>query len=159
MRRIGGLSLIFLLTSCDLFLPSENKTMQLAERELQTINWNEVDQLPLFESCDELADKTKQRACFQNTLLKHFANTLAEFEFVLSSEIEEPVYVDFIINKEGSIRVLDIQKNGLIQDQIPEFDGIISRSLKNIPKLEPALKRGIPVDTRFRIPIKMKSQH
>ena len=149
--------MIFLLVSCEFFTPSEKRTLQLAEKELQSINWNDVDQYPLFENCDEMTDKLSQKECFQNTLLLHFSNTLLDFEFVLNKDIEEPVYVDFIIDKEGSITVMHIEKSGLIQDQIPEFDGIISRSLKNLPKLEPALKRGMPVDAKCRIPIKLQS--
>lgn len=158
MRKISIIGIAFLLASCELFTSNEIKTQQLADKELQAIDWNDVDQYPLFANCDEMAIKTSQRECFENTLLLHFSNTLKQFEFILDKDIEEPVYVDFVIDRQGSIAVMNIEKNGLIQDQIPEFDGIISRSLKNLPELKPALKRGIPVDTKFRIPIKLQSE-
>ncbi|MGB5431023.1 energy transducer TonB [Eudoraea sp.] len=134
------------------------KTQQLADKELQAINWNDVDQYPLFDVCDEAVSKSAQRECFENTLLLHFSKTLEEFEFILDNDVEERVYVDFIVNKDGKVAVLNIEKNRIIQEQIPEFDGIISRSLKSLPPVEPALKRGIPVNTKCRIPIVLNSE-
>mgnify|MGYP001820161794 CR=1 FL=1 len=147
-----------LLSSCDLFTSSEVKTQQLVEKELQAINWNDVDQFPLFGDCNETAPKPSQKECFENTLLSHFSMTLEEFEFILDKDVEEAVYVDFLVDKEGKISVLNIDKSRIIQEQIPEFDGIVSRSLKSLPPLEPALKRGIPVNTRFRIQIVLNSE-
>jgi hypothetical protein len=158
MRKLIFLLCLCLLSSCNLFTSTELKTQKLVDKELQAINWNDVDQYPLFENCDETASKNTQRECFENTLLLHFSRTLQEFEFILDKDVEESVYVDFLVDNDGKITVLRIDKNRIIQEQIPEFDGIISRSLKNLPKLEPALKRGIPVNAKFRIPIILNSE-
>ena len=152
------MSCLCLLSSCDLFTSSEVKTQQLVEKELQAINWNDVDQFPLFEVCDESVSKSSQKECFENTLLLHFSKTLEEFEFILDKDVNEAVYVDFLVDKEGKISVLNIDKNRIIQEQIPEFDGIISRSLKSLPPLGSALKRGMPVNAKFRIPIVLNSE-
>jgi len=157
MRKLLILICLCLLSSCDLFTSSEVKTQKLVEQELQAINWNDVDQYPLFDDCDETASKYEQRACFENTFLLHFSEILQEFEFILDTTVDEKVYVDFLVDKEGKITVLNIEKNSIIQEQIPEFDGIISRCLKSLPGLQPALKRGIPVNTKFRIPINLNS--
>ncbi|MBT8181760.1 MAG: hypothetical protein KJO53_09240 [Eudoraea sp.] len=158
MRKLLILTCLCLLSSCDLFTSSEVKTQQLVEKELQAINWNDVDQFPLFDDCDETVSKSSQKECFENTLLLHFSMTLGEFEFILDKDVEEAVYVDFLVDKGGKISVLNIDKNRIIQEQIPEFDGIISRSLKSLPPLGPALKRGIPVNAKFRIPIVLNSE-
>ncbi|MGB5203379.1 MAG: hypothetical protein WBN63_04245 [Eudoraea sp.] len=158
MRKLLILFCLCLISSCDLFTSTEVKTQKLVEKELQAINWNDVDQYPLFDDCDETASKASQKECFENTLLLHFSMTLQEFEFILDKDVEEAVYVDFLVDKEGKITVLNIDKNSLIQEQIPEFDGIVSRSLKSLPELGPALKRGIPVNAKFRIPIILNSE-
>jgi len=157
MRKLLILFCLSLLSSCDLFTSTEVKTQKLVEKELQAINWNDVDQYPLFDDCDETASKSSQKECFENTLLLHFSMTLQEFEFILDKDVEEAVYVDFLVDKVGKISVLNIDKNSIIQEQIPEFDGIISRSLKSLPPVGPALKRGIPVNAKFRIPIVLNS--
>ncbi len=141
------------MASCNWFASREAKTQKLVEAELQSIDWNDVDQYPLFDDCDETVTKIIQRECFENTLLLHFSMTLQDFEFVLDKDVDDSIYVDFLVNKEGSVTVLDIEQNSAVQEQIPEFNGIITQSLKSLPRVEPALKRGIPVDAKFRIPI------
>jgi hypothetical protein len=112
----------------------------------------------LFETCDESTSKTSQRECFESELLKHFSATLREFEFVIDAKVNNTVFVDFLIDQEGRISVTNIEKDRAINDKMPEFDGIISQSLKNLPPLAPAVKRGIPVSAKFRIPIVLNSK-
>lgn len=153
MRKSGILCLLCLLASCDWFTSREAKTQMLVEKELHGIDWNDVDQYPLFDDCDETATKAAQKECFENTLLLHFSMTLQDFEFALSEDLEDNIYVDFLVDKEGVMTVLDIEEHRAIKEQIPEFNGIITQSFKSLPRVEPALKRGIPVNAKFRIPL------
>ncbi len=157
MRKLGIVLGLCLLASCHLFSSRETKTRQLVEKELKSIDWNDVDQYPLFTDCDETLVKNAQKECFEQTLLLHFSGTLREFEFVLDNGFRDTIYVDFLVDNEGTLTVLEIEENAAIREQIPEFDGVITQSLKNLPGLEPALKRGIPVSTRFRIPLLLHS--
>ena len=79
MRFLGVLCCFFLLQSCDWMASTESKTQKIVEDELRGIDWNEVDQYPLFEGCDETAAKQEQRQCFENTLLQNLGMTLAGF--------------------------------------------------------------------------------
>src|SRR5690606_24915739 len=67
-----------LLGSCEYLgkMPSEE---ELLERELNSINWNEVDVYPSVSTCERLEDKALQRNCF--------------FEF-LTSTVQERLSVD-----------------------------------------------------------------
>ncbi len=158
MRRLVILGVFFLMASCQWFASQEAKTQMLVEEELQSIDWNDVDQYPLFDDCDETVSKTAQKACFENTLLLHFSMTLQDFEFVLDEEVDDTIYVDFLVDSEGTMSVLEIQENNTVKQQIPEFDAIITQSLKSLPRVEPALKRGIPVNAKFRIPIVLNTK-
>jgi hypothetical protein len=153
MRILGFFCCFMLLASCDLFTSAEKKTQKIVDKELLGIDWNDVDQYPLFDDCDETVSKIEQRSCFENTLLLHFSMTLQDFEFILDEDLDDTIYVDFLVDQEGAMTVLDIETNSIIQEQIPEFNGIITQSLKSLPRVEPALKRGIPVNAKFRIPI------
>tara|TARA_R110002167_G_scaffold363512_2_gene583691 strand:- start:912 stop:1352 length:441 start_codon:yes stop_codon:yes gene_type:complete len=141
------------LTSCDWFVSKEAKTQELVEKEMLEINWNDVDNYPLFETCDETLTKTGQRECFERELLSHCTKTLQEFVYEFEEGVDRTVQVDFLVDQDGRISVLSIEKDNAITDQMPEFDQIIAQSLINLPTLEPALKRGIPVKAKFRIPI------
>lgn len=147
-----------LLVSCEWFSSRESNTQKLVDRELKGIDWNDVDQYPLFEECDEVEAKTAQRECFEKTLLMHLTLTLHDFEFVLNKDFEDTIYVDFLVDKEGSLSVIEIEENAAVREQIPEFNGIITQSLRSLPRLEPALKRGIPVNTKFRIPLVLNTK-
>lgn len=153
MRSVLITAAFFLLVSCDLFTSKEVKTQELVSQELKNIDFNDVDQFPLFVNCDETSTKVANKKCFEDTLLNHFAKALGDFEFVLKEELADTLYVDFVMDKEGMIAVLDIENNEIIEQQLPEFDAIIERCLLTLPRATPALKRGIPVRAKFRIPI------
>lgn len=144
------------LSSCVLFESKEKKTQDLVTKELDAIDWNNVDAYPIFEDCDENWTQTKQRECFENGLLEHFSKTLNTFEFVLKKGVDPTVQVDFIVDTEGKIIVFDIEKDAAIDEQMPEFDNIISQSLLRVPTLAPAIKNRVPVKAKFRIPIVLK---
>ncbi len=157
MRILLTLIGVLLLASCGWMTPKDEKTRRLVQEELRSINWNDIDQYPLFDSCGESISKEAQRLCFEEELLQHFSSTLSEFEFVLNEDVGDTIYVDFLVERDGSITVLDIEDHLELQDQIPEFNAIITQSLKSLPKIEPALKRGIPVNAKFRIPLELNT--
>ncbi|WP_245967206.1 energy transducer TonB [Ulvibacterium marinum] len=157
MRHFWMLLVFCGLASCNLWVSKDKKTQEMVDQEIQAIDWNNVDNYPLFENCDETASKIGQRECFEQELLSHFSATLTEFEFILGSEIDSTITVDFLVDKEGKITILEIVKDNEIDGQMPEFEGIVRQSLKNMPPLAPALKRGIPVSAKFRLPIRLRS--
>ncbi len=156
MRKFVMVLIVCGLTSCDFFDSKEKKTRELVQKELNEIDWNEVDAYPIFEFCDETLTKTEQRECFENGLLEHFSKTLNEFEFVLESNTDPTVIVDFLVDRDGRITIIEIEKDSAINKRMPEFDGIIRQSLKRMPPLAPAIKERIPVKAKFRIPIVLK---
>ena len=159
MRKVAVLVWFCLFASCNWFVSKEEKTQELVNEEMRQINFNEVDRYPLFSDCDEMMDKETQLECFKTTLLSHYTAILKEFEFEFVTDVSAAVYVDFLVDHNGEISVLEVERNEDIEDQIPEFQSIITQSLKGLPPLLPALKRGVPVSSKFRIPILLKSAH
>ncbi len=158
MKYLLALLVLVLLTSCDLFVSKEKRTQELIDQEIREIDWNAVDSYPLFENCDETQTKKGQRECFEQEVLTHCSKALKEFEFVLLEGTDPTVQVDFLVDQDGTLSVLNIEKDTAIDTQMPEFDKMIRQSLQNIPPLAPALKRGMPVKSKFRIPIVLKSE-
>lgn len=130
----------------------------MIDSELREIDWNSIDTYPLFLDCDETATKEQQRQCFEQRITAHFEETLNEFEFIVDSEDNPTVAVIFVIDADGEIDILEIEKDRYILKQMPEFDGIVTQSLKTVPEITPALKRGIPVSTKFMIPIQLNTK-
>ena len=159
MRALACLICLFLMTSCDWLAPGDVKTRKWVELEMQSINWEELDQYPLFDNCDEMAGKLEQKSCFERTLLSQFTGTLSDFEFVLDTTVQDTLYLDFLVSHEGELLVLDIEHNEKVADQIPEFEGVVVQCLKVMPRPQPALKRGIPVSAKFRIPMIIETEY
>ena len=153
MQKSGILCCLCIFISCNWFVSKEEKTQKLVDQEMQGINWDEIDKYPLFDNCDELRSKKEQRKCFEQTFMMHFSTMINEFEFELDSDIDDTVNVDFLIDRNGEISILSIEKNAKIESQIPEFNSIIIHGLNRLPAIAPAVKRGIPVAAKFRIPI------
>lgn len=158
MQRILFVLVCLIMSSCNLFESKEQRTQDLVNEELRQMDWNSVDSYPLFLDCDETALKEDQKRCFEQKLISHFEATLSEFEFTVDSDENAIVDVIFVIDAEGKISVVDIRKDASIMKQMPELDGIIIQSLKNIPQIAPALKRGIPVSTKFKLPVQLNTK-
>ncbi|WP_372975790.1 hypothetical protein [Muriicola sp.] len=155
MRILTLCCSFFLLLSCDWLATPESRTQKLVEDELRGIDWNDVDQYPLFEGCDETASKTDQRLCFESTLLENLSTSLQDFRFTSDTDLQSTIHIDFMVESTGELQVVEMQNASALQGQIPQFREVIINSLRSMPRPEPALKRGIPVRSRFRLPMEI----
>ena len=158
MQKLEILCCLCLFISCNWFVSKEGKIQKLVDQEMQDINWNEIDKFPLFDNCDESRSKKRQRQCFEEMFILHFSLIINKFKFELNSDIDDIINVDFLIDRNGELSILNIEKNTKIKNQIPGFNAIIIQGFKELPAIAPALKRGIPVATKFRIPIVLNTK-
>jgi hypothetical protein len=142
-----------LLSSCNWQKSSESLTKELVEAELKTINWNELDQFPLFDTCDETAAKTAQQECFQTNLNLHLAMALQDYQISSSQPFKDTILLDFKVDNQGVLTVLNISNHEALLAENPSFNQIVDTCIRALPKLHPALKRGIPVTAKFRVPL------
>lgn len=145
-------------TSCNLFESKEEKTQKLVAEKLLQIDWSDVDDYPLFSDCDETVSKALQKKCFEEKLLLHLSVGLKEFHMTSETEINDVVFLDFSVEKDGNVSIDTIENKVIFGDQMEKFENQIAKSLKTLPHIEPALKQGIPVNAKFRIPIFLNSK-
>ncbi|MFL3661848.1 MAG: hypothetical protein ACI6PN_08865 [Polaribacter sp.] len=81
---------------------------------------------------------------------------LHKHEFSLKIPISEIVYVDLLINSKGKIILETIESSENMKIQLPKLAAILKVSVASIPSIYPAIKRGIPVTTKYRLPIKIE---
>ncbi|MBT8234568.1 MAG: hypothetical protein KJO04_00100 [Bacteroidia bacterium] len=146
-----------LSSACSLFSSKEKRTQKLVAKEMEQIDWNTLDHYPLFVECDELMTVETQRSCFEESLVKKLSEGLAEYELVLEDQVTTVIFIDLLVDMEGKIKVVDMERNPDILAQIPDFNRMIQREVNELPKVEPALKRGVPVNVKFRIPIELNT--
>ncbi|BAO75941.1 hypothetical protein [Winogradskyella sp. PG-2] len=156
MRPIIFLLILLLATSCSYFEKKKVNSEDLLQEELQTFNWKEVDTYPTFSSCDSITIKADSKACFQNTLVSSVNQFLETQNIVVTEDVNDMIRLQLTIDNKGvlSIDVLDFKPETEVQ--IPQIDSLLRQSLKGIPKIFPAIKRGQQVKTTFELPVIVK---
>ena len=129
---------------------------EILKEDLQTFNWKEVDEYPTFESCDSSLTKAQRKQCFELTLTTHITQKLIEEKIVVTQDINDTITINFLISEKGILSVLKVNSPEQITLQINEIDSLLVQSLKDLPQILPAFKRGQPVKTEFKIPVIIK---
>ena len=144
-----------LFTSCDKFSFSKSKKQQALDT---IVDFSSVDMFPSFKVCDAIINKDKKADCFRKTIHQKIGEELLKHEFTIKDAIDEVVYVDVLINSKGEFRIDAIVSSKNIKNKIPKLDSLIKATVHNLPTIYPAIKRGIPVTTKYRLPVKIKLQ-
>jgi hypothetical protein len=147
--------LLTFITSCDKL--SFKKKEKLPELDT-LIDFTSVDFSPSFKVCDSLIDKTAKENCFRNTIHQKIGEELKKHTFTSKDTIDETIFVDLIINSNGEIVLKEIQSSENIKHQLLELDSIIQLSVEQLPTIHAAIKRGMPVTTKYQLPIQIKLQ-
>lgn len=152
------LFLAVLWGSCDTFLNQKKTSQEFLEDELKTINWTEVDTYPLFPNCDESEPKINQQRCFETTLHNHLKGFIQTQELLSSVMIDDTLLIHLSITKDNEIFITEISGDSLTFDTFPELQDQLYESVSSLPKVEPALKRSVPVNTAFVLPLVIKTE-
>lgn len=149
------LILVF-FTSCQYFEKQVPSEKELLQKELKAINWKEVDEYPSFTDCDKLTEKIQRQQCFFEYLTqliqdKLEVDTLSVLYPELDTiEVKVTVFPDSRMQFEPQF-----SKDSTAYDTI-KIDSILHARLVNFPKVNPAIKQGIPVKTQFILPVIIK---
>jgi len=128
-------------------------SQDIINEELQTFNWNDVDEYPSFQACESSSSKQESKQCFETTLITHIANRLSKKIIVVTENVEDTVMIKFHISETGNLSVININNKENTEEQIPNLDELLAKSLDSLPKIFPAIKRGQQVKTEFTLPI------
>jgi len=158
MKKAIALFLVSLCFSCQYFEKKVPNEKELLEKQLKEINWNEVDEYPSVADCEKLTDVTQRKQCF--------------FEF-LTTTIQQKLAVDTLSTMFPKLDTIEVKvtvfpnstmefepqfpKDSVAYDTI-KIDSILHVRLVDFPKVNPATKRGIPVKTKFVLPVIIKSE-
>jgi len=118
------------------------------------IDYNEVDVYPLFMDCNNCDSSEKQNLCFEMELIRRLQKITDKNNLGVSQQIRDTVMVDILVDTKGKISISQIHKNENVMELLPELDSLLYRSIAELPAaVQPSLKRGIPVNSMFRLPI------
>jgi len=139
--------------SCDYFDKQKISTEEILQEELQTFNWNDVDEYPTFASCDTTSGKANKKNCFETTLRNILNENLSKHNIVVSEDVNDTVILKIKIDSKGQFTIEDIKSSDVTRQQIPELDSLLTHSFDSLPKIYPAIKRSQQVTTQFNLPV------
>ncbi|MGL2965100.1 hypothetical protein [Flavobacterium sp. XGLA_31] len=149
---------VLLLQSCQYFEKRVPTEQELLEKQMKEINWQEVDEYPSVADCETLTDALQRKQCF--------------FDF-MQTVIEQKLAVDTLATLFPKLDTIEVKVTVLpnasltFEPQFPKdsvaydtikIDSILHARLIDFPKVNPAIKRGIPVKTQFVLPVIIKQE-
>lgn len=144
---------LFLFNSCQYFEKQVPSEKELLQKELNAINWQEVDEFPSISNCDSLKDKVQKKQCFFEYLMQLIQEKLSVDTLSVLYPKLDTINVTVTVFPDSTMQF----ETEIIQDSldtsIVKIDSIIKARLIDFPKVNPAIKRGIPVKTKFILPV------
>jgi hypothetical protein len=156
MKKAIALFFILLVFSCQFFdkpIPNEK---QLLDKQIKEINWNEVDAYPSVLDCEKLSDKQLRKQCFFEFLTTTIKEKLAIDSLHSTNPKCDTIQVKVTVFPNAKVRFEPQFPNDAVAYDSTKIDSLLQARLTNFPKINPALKRGIPVTTQFVLPVIIK---
>lgn len=147
---------LLIFNSCQYFdkqVPSEKELLQ---KELKAINWKEVDEYPSVVDCDKIEDKKQREKCFFEVLTQLIQEKLCNDTLAILYPELDTIEVKVTVFPNATM-VFEPQfpRDSVAYDTI-KIDSILKARLVDFPKINPAIKRGLPVKTQFILPVILK---
>ena len=144
---------LLILTSCEYFNVKKTSSEAILKEELQTFNWNEVDEYPTFSSCDSLVSKLESKQCFEQVLTSHITTFLQKETIIVTQDIQDTIRLQFQVSEKGLLSLLEVEVDSITKSEIPNINALLAQSVDSLPEIFPAIKRGQQVTTEFKLPI------
>jgi hypothetical protein len=143
------------VVSCS-YIDKINKKEAIPEVDT-VVDFSKVDAFPLFLNCKDIPSRDKQQICFQLEMSKHIYAALKSYSLTTNSNLNDTILVKLKVDALGITSLSEIHISKETKSLLPQFDSLIKVSLQKLPKLEPAIKRDMPVTTEFTLPIILKN--
>ena len=149
------LALLF-ISSCQYFDKQVPNKADLLKKELQAINWNQVDEYPSFAQCDSLTDSKANQSCFFDFLTQLIQARLGADTLTLIYPELDTIQLKVTVLPNATF-TFEPQILDTVAYNKTLIDSVFKARLVGFPKVNPAIKRGLPVKTQFVLPVVMKS--
>ncbi len=153
LRVLFAIIFILVFSSCDFLSSNKSSSNKFTELDAD-IDYNKVDVYPLLENCNNCDTSSKQNQCFETEFVKSLEEITNKNKLKAIKKVNDTVYVDILVDNAGKISVAKIYENPEIIKNVPKFDSLIRKSIAQLPTaIQPSLKRGIPVNVVFKLPV------
>ena len=119
------------------------------------LDYSSVDVSPSFRVCDSLIEKDKKDTCFRTTLRQEIFSSLAKQSIQVPQSVDETIEVAITIQSNKEVKLTSIKSSDSLMAIVPSLKAILKKSMEELPAVYPAIKRGIPVTTVYKLPIRI----
>jgi hypothetical protein len=140
MKCLGLLLIGFLVffTSC--------KEINASKASILKIDFKKIDAYPLLPECNNLTNRELQKNCFYTNISKRIQIDLENYS--LKNKIfKDTIFVKIFIDNKGKSYLKNRKKTNL------SLDSLLQKSIDNLPIMSPAIKKGIPINVEFILPV------
>jgi hypothetical protein len=159
LKQFFLFSVFLFLNSCQYFekqIPSEKELLQ---KELKSINWKEVDEFPSVENCERISDKKQRQQCFFEVMTKVIEDKLSVDTLSMLYPKLDTINLKVTVFPNAVLLFEPLFPEDSVGYDKTKIDSILHARLVDFPKVNPAIKRGIPVRTQFLLPIIVKDKN
>ena len=121
----------------------------MSQNELETIEIDELSEVPVYPGCENIRNKTK---CLQENIQRHIVRNFKYPKEAKKNKIQGRVFVQFIVGIGGYVDI--IKTRG--PDDLLEKEA--QRIITLLPKFKPGILNGKPVRVPFSMPIIFRLQ-
>ena len=150
MRYFLFICLLISFTSCEYFSFEKNKNIEKID-----VDFTSVDVSPSFKVCDSLIEKDKKNTCFRTTIRQEISSSLAKQSIQVPQSVDETIEVAITIQSNKEVKLTSIKSSDSLLVILPSLKAILKKSVEELPAVYPAIKRGVPVTTVYKLPIRI----
>lgn len=140
---------VLLLVSCKSEVEKDQEAASKAHQRFQNIDITAVDVFPQFEDCDEMESTAD---CFYAHLHDLIKKRLTADTLSMNIKSKDSLVATFTVTDEGMIQYDSIAHSAQHLDRA-FMDSILKSKLMDLPKIDSALKQGIPVSSSYLVPV------
>ena len=156
MRRlISILVLSIFFVSCDKMpFVSSHKGRQVVDT---IINYSKIDESPAFEACKQIFGNERTR-CFRIQMRDLVTRHLKNLKLTSEHKLDTIFTINLMIDTTGTIHLAKNDFSVVFQNDVNDINNALDSIVALLPKLEPASKKDIYVNTVYKLPIRIYSK-
>lgn len=128
---------------------------ELLRKELHTIDWTKVDEYPTVDACDSIKGKEENKMCFFTSVSNELQNKILADTLITQIRGLREMNILVTISKDSEIH-FQCEPSDSVRYNVRYLNTLMSNKNEGFTKVHPALKRGIPVTTKFVLPISLE---
>ena len=146
---ICGLCMI----SCSSWETKKIPTEEYFSQKWEAIDLHQVDVYPSFDACEDLIGQEAIKKCFEREMANVFNTSLEQRSFIVSTPIDDTLWIEMIVNEKGFLCIDSIRMEQSTRKELPLLESYILQTALDMPKLDAATIKGVPVKAKFHLPV------